>query len=50
MLISRMETSTWCLRGKHQVDAVAETHGEPTTLLPEDWTSMILKLKKHIPE
>ena len=39
---------------KQQGDAVAEVHGVPTTILPEDWTSMMLafrnKFGKHIPD
>ena len=35
-------------------DAVAKAHGVPTSLLPEDWTSMMLafrnKFGRHIPD
>ena len=34
-----METSQSCI-GSQTIDAVAKAHSVPTTILPEDWTSM----------
>ena len=51
-LISAWEQARIASEAKQQVDAVDKAHGVPTTLLPEDWTSMMLafqtKFGKHM--
>ena len=53
-LISAWKQARLASEAKQQVDAVAKAHGVPTTLLPEDWTSMMLafrnKFGKHTPD
>ena len=48
-----MEASPHCLT-KHHADAVLKAHGVTTTILPGDWTSMMVafrtKFGKHIPD
>ena len=53
-LITAWKQARVAAEAKLQVDAVANAHGVPTTVLPEDWTSMMTafraKFGKHIPE
>ena len=53
-LISAWKQARLASEAKQQVDAVAKAHGVPTTILPENWTSMMLafrnKFGKHMPD
>ena len=53
-LISAWKQARLASEAKQQVDAVAKAHGVPTSLLAEDWTSMMLafrnKFGRHIPD
>ena len=53
-LISAWKQARVASEAKHEVDAVAKAHGVPTTLLPEDWMSMMLAFRtqfgKRIPD
>ena len=53
-LISARKQARIASETKHHVDAVAKAHGVATTILPEDWTSMVVafrtKFGKHIPD